>query len=133
MIIVIDAYNVLKQCIHDREIAEHERAHFLSELSSYGRKKRHKLIVVFDGGANEWPTKERSDGTCVIYSGYHETADDYIKTYLKKHRMQDILLVSSDRELNRVADNLDIPSLDAADFYRIIKDEVEKVQVIVLI
>ena len=59
----------------------------------------------------------------VVYSGIHESADDYIKEYIESHRTQDLLLVSSDAELNRWAERLNIPSIDSPAFYNLLNQE----------
>jgi YacP-like NYN domain len=126
MIIIIDAYNVLKQVIPKQEISDKERNHFIAQMGRYAKIKQHKIIVVFDGGPYEWVHREKMNGTIVIYSGVHESADDVIKHYLEDHQAKDLLLVSTDREINAVASRLDIPSIDAKDFYILVKHALHK-------
>lgn len=117
MIIVVDAYNLLRSVPpYKKNITDKERAYFIAQLSAYGRRKGHKIVIVFDGGPHEWPFKERMKIVTVVYSGIHETADDYIKEYIEAHHTQDLLLVSSDSELNHWAERLHIPSIDSATF-----------------
>ena len=124
MIIVVDAYNLLRSVPpYKKSITDKERAHFIAKLSSYGRRKGHKIVIVFDGGPHEWPFKEHMKIVTVVYSGIHESADDYIKEYIDAHRTQDLLLVSSDAELNSCADRLNIPSIDSATFYHLMHQE----------
>lgn len=123
MIIVIDAYNLLRALPpYGRKITDPERNKFLAEVGLYGRRKGHKMVVVFDGGPFEWPLKERVNGVQVVYSGAHESADDYIKEYLDSIRTQDVLLVSSDHELNVWAAQLDIPSIGSFTFYQLMQE-----------
>lgn len=117
MILVIDAYNVLKQVLPSLQIGERERARFIEQLGRYARYRQHKVILVFDGGPYDRATQERSAGVYVVYAGWHESADDYIKRYLSEHRELDIVLVSSDREVRAVADRLQIESVQAQEFY----------------
>ncbi len=118
MIIVIDAYNLLRSIPpHGRKVSDTERGKFIAQVSRYGRSKGHKMVVVFDGGPYDWPQKERINGVQVIYSGVHESADDYIKDYLDAIRAKDVLLVSSDNELNTWAARLEIPSIGSFHFY----------------
>jgi predicted RNA-binding protein with PIN domain len=84
------------------------------------------MVVVFDGGRFEWPNKEKLHSVYVVYSGIHESADDYIKEYLHLHRAQELLLVSSDREINRVADHLSIASINSFDFYQLLKEALQE-------
>lgn len=126
MIIVIDAYNVLKQTAHSGHVSQRERANFITQLVGYATQKGNKIIVVFDAGPHERPHKERTGNVYVIYSGVQETADDYIKRYLEEHSSKDILLVSTDRELNRWADRHAVPSLDSSHFYTLFKKSMQQ-------
>lgn len=131
MIIVVDAYNLLRSVPpYKKTITDKERVHFIAQLSSYGRRKGHKVVIVFDGGPHEWPFKEHMKTVTVVYSGIHETADDYIKEYIEAHHTQDLLLVSSDSELNRWADRLNIPSIDSSTFSHLVRQELSTKQVV---
>jgi predicted RNA-binding protein with PIN domain len=123
MIIVVDAYNLLRAIPpYKKTITDKERVQFIVRLSTYGRSKGHKMIIVFDGGPYEWPSKESKKGVQIVYSGIHETADDYIKKYMSENRSKDLLLVSSDGELNRYAAQLTIPSIDSPVFYQLVSE-----------
>lgn len=122
MIILIDAYNMLKQIITRREVAQHERTWFLSLMGRYSNKKKHHMVVVFDAGPYEWLHKERVHGVQVVYSGLHETADDYIKQYIRGHTEADLLLVSDDRDLNHYAARFSMPSISPRDFYILVQE-----------
>lgn len=124
MIIIVDAYNLLRATPpYKKTITDKERAQFIARLSSYGRNKGHKIVIVFDGGPHEWPFKENMKIAQVVYSGIHETADDYIKEYIEKHKAKDLLLVSSDAELNRYAEHHTIPSIDSSTFAYLLREE----------
>jgi len=124
MIIVIDAYNLLCSVPpYKKTVTDKERAWFIKNLGIYGQRKGHKIIIVFDGGPYEWPFKENRKTVTVIYSGIHESADDYIKDYMQVHYAKDLLLVSSDTELNRSADHYKIPSIDSSAFYQLLHQE----------
>jgi len=127
MIIIIDAYNLLRTVPpYHKTISDKERRSFLIELATYAQRKNHKMVVVFDGGSYSWPFKENiSKRMCVVYSGANESADDYIKQYCKEHTSQDLLLVSSDRELNGYAERLRIASIDSYDFYQMVSQELQ--------
>lgn len=124
MIIIVDAYNLLHAMPgYKKTMTDKERAHFIAHLAAYGRRKGHKMIIVFDRGPYEWPFKENMKTVQVIYSGRHQTADDYIKEYIEAHKAQDILLVSSDSELNRYAQHHSISSIDSALFSGLLHEE----------
>ena len=124
MIIVVDAYNLLRSVPpYKKTITDKERMHFIAQLTVYGKRKGHKMVIVFDGGPHEWPFKENHKTVTIVYSGMHESADDYIKEYLDAHHAKDLLLVSSDSELNRCAARLGIPSIDSSSFYQLLHQE----------
>lgn len=117
MIIVVDGYNVLKREIPSINVSYQQRVQFLAKLSRYNQQKGHEIIVVFDGGESSWPSVMQQKHVTVVYSGKQRTADDYIKDYIIRNAHKDLLLVSSDRELNIIADHYDIPSIDSDFFY----------------
>lgn len=122
MIIVVDAYNVLKKGIHAQHYISHQqREQFCSDISVYAKRKKHTILVVFDGGDSQWPSVTKRDYISIVYSGQKMNADDYIKEYLDKNKDKEILLVSSDRALCYWADEREMPSLDSELFYAILK------------
>jgi len=122
MILLIDGYNVLKQVFPAQIIGERQRKKFIENLGRYGKKRQHKIVLVFDAGPYERSWQEKVAGVYVVYSGTLETADDYIKRYLEEHRELDILLVSSDRELRSAAARWSIESMRAPEFYKIVQE-----------
>jgi len=125
MILLIDAYNVIKQAMLKKTISEKEREYFIKQLGKYHKLKGHKIIVVFDGGPLDFPTKEKSQGIYIIYAGAQETADQYIKSYLDEHKSLDILLVTSDRDICRHAQRLGVEQIDAKEFYAILQNSLQ--------
>ncbi len=119
MILVIDGYNLLKHIDPHKDVTEHERTVFLHQLKRYAQRKKHQIVVVFDGGPYQWPHKEVVNGIKVIYSGARDTADTVIMQYLADHKAKDLLLVSSDHEINLFASKHDIVSIGSDDFYRL--------------
>ncbi len=122
MVIIIDGYNLIKQTTHDRQISEHERRQFIHMLSRYGRRKKHKIVLVFDGGPQTWPSQEVIIGVKVIYSGVKETADSVIMKYIHDYRTKELFLVSSDNELGHFASKHDIVSIGSEDFYYLLQE-----------
>lgn len=115
MVIVVDAYNVLKKERGSQYITSRERTLFIEKLNEYARIKKHTVIVVFDGGDFHWPARIKEGLVSVIYSGDRYTADEVIKT-LASSLPGDSLLVSSDRALCNYALNYKIHSLDPEEF-----------------
>jgi predicted RNA-binding protein with PIN domain len=127
MIIVVDAYNLLRSVPpYNKTTTDKERAQFIAQLSAYGRRKGHKMIIVFDGGPHEWPFRENMKTVQIVYSGIHATADDYIKEYVEAHQAKDLLLVSSDSELNRWVARHNIPSIDSLSFFQLLRQELRE-------
>jgi predicted RNA-binding protein with PIN domain len=121
MTIIIDGYNVLKQVGPALQVSQSQKNNFITLLVTYTQRKHHNPIIVFDGGSSAYPTQEHYGAVTVIYAGFKTTADDYIKTLLTHYKGYELLLISTDRALNRYADKLNIPSLDSSDFYQFLK------------
>ncbi len=122
MIILIDAYNILKQLFEGEMITEQQRRAFIKQISLYQRKRKHKkILVVFDGGMVQWPSREKIRGTSVIYTGVQQSADDYIKSFVSAHKdkAENMVVVSSDRELCSWVDDYGVATVDALEFYRL--------------
>lgn len=122
MIILIDAYNLIKQVIGNSHASDDQRKQFINELKRYSKKKNHKIVLVFDGGFHSFVTREKDGFLEVIYVGYNHSADDYIKDYLTKNKNQNLILVSSDLELKKKAESLNIEAFDAFEFYSKVKE-----------
>ncbi len=120
MILIIDGYNILKRQHVVRFVDEAVRKRFIQGVAAYARHSGNKVLVVFDGGPQDDAYEEYGRGVQVVYSGTRETADDYIKRYVKRHSNKDLMLVTSDRELNSIADRYAVPSLDAHEFVRVL-------------
>lgn len=116
MIVVIDAYNVLKQ-IKQGYVSTAEQHAFINRLRMYARSKRVMVVVVFDGGGTPWPVVEKDPEVTVVYAGEQLSADDYIRRYLKEHRNKELLLITDDRELKKNAQVLDIDTFGSLAFY----------------
>jgi len=124
MLIVIDGYNLLKGVSRGDMVSPKDRDQFIAQLGAYAKRKKHKATIVFDGGIYGWP--ETQEGRFVtVVSGAKETADDYIRRLIKKKRSADLLLVSTDRELGRNASRLEVPVIDAEDFYLLMQAAIQ--------
>ncbi len=126
MILIIDAYNVLKQALGVKKVSESEKNRLISWLNSYAKNKGHSIILVFDAGPFEWPSKEQVGKIYVVHSGVNENADTWIKNYMTRYKMNDLLLISTDRELGSFAWRLNIQSMDALDFYHLLLESVSE-------
>ena len=120
MIILIDGYNLLKQRDPGIYVEDSARNQLIRSLGAYHKRRGHRIILIFDGGISPWPVQETKAGVLVIYAGHGKSADDYIKYYIAEHHKEDLLLISSDRELGLWASKYDIASMDSLPFYDII-------------
>jgi hypothetical protein len=117
MVLVIDAYNVLKSR-GDLPGSHIQRVRwFVSIVEAYVREKKHTAVIVFDGGSASFPTRTAGKLVDIVHSGYKISADDVIKKVLLEYPPEKILLVSSDRELVDCAERLSIVTLQAIAFY----------------
>lgn len=122
MVILIDGYNLLKQLDPGLYVTEDTRNHLIRLLGAYHKKRGHAIVLIFDGGLVSWPTQELKYGITIVYAGKGKSADDYIKDYISEHVRQDLLLVSSDRELALWANKYEIASIDALPFNGLVRD-----------
>lgn len=121
MILIIDGYNVLKQQEYGTFIEETTRAALAHRLQKYAKKKKHEIILVFDGGQFAWPTNEMFGAVQVVYAGAGKSADEYIVHYVAENKHKDFLLISSDRALARSLASFDVPAVDALDFMELVR------------
>lgn len=119
MKIVVDAYNVLHQVITGRHISDQDRKWFINKLAAYAKKKKHTIIVVFDGGPFLFPTTYQQQDIVIKYSGPKDSADDIILRYIKEHAGHSLILVSSDRQLCQAARFYNVEAMGSGDFYEI--------------
>lgn len=122
MNILIDGYNLIKQLIAT-SVTEKERSWFQQRCAEYARKKGHKIIIVYDAGPYTRMTKINEGRVTTIFSGHKDTADDVIKDYIDRKLLKNMLLVTTDRALNKYADQFDVPSIDSLDFYEFMKSD----------
>lgn len=122
MIIIIDAYNLLKYNKKNSYISEREQKLFIDQLARYSNAKKHDLIVVFDGGKVYNVESSQDRYLKVIYAGIGKTADNYIISFVDNmaKNLKKLVLVSSDRQLCSELYKYDIVSIDVDIFRKII-------------
>jgi predicted RNA-binding protein with PIN domain len=122
MVIVIDAYNVLKQ--KSEHVTQEAQKHFINSLVTYAQRKENDIVVVFDGGPHHWPSEKKMGAVTIIYSGARLNADEIIKQCLNVCEPHNTALVSSDRELGAYASARGVASVDSIDFMRLLESPV---------
>lgn len=125
MHILIDGYNLIRQSADlrhcERQSLEAGRNALIDCLSGYQKRKGHRITIVFDGW-NSGPVQEERDiksGIYIIYSGHGEKADEVIKRLTAKTD-EEILVVSSDREIASYAARRGKATLSSAEFETIV-------------
>ena len=115
MILIIDAYNVLKHKPH-QTISEQQRDQYIARIDTYCQRKKHYAWLVFDGGPYLYPVTESYNMVSVMYSGEDSSADSCIMRLLLQQPVDNTILVSSDNELVRYAENSGIVSIEPSVF-----------------
>ncbi len=121
MNILIDGYNLLKQALGKDIIDIGERKRFLNLAQAYAKSKKHVLYIIYDGGPSARLTSEKQGNVIIVYSGWRQTADDVIKSYIDDKIVKNLLLVTTDRQLNSYASRAGIVSIDSLDFYSLMR------------
>jgi len=105
MHIVIDGYNLIRQSDHlrsfDRRSLEEGRNALIRFLVPYKKGRPHAITVVFDAwdGGGPLEERDRQGGIDIIYSRRGKKADDVIKEMMGRRRGEEILVVTSDRDV----------------------------------
>jgi len=125
MHILIDGYNLIRQSVSlkrfERQSLDAGRKALIAWLADYRKRKDHRITVVFDGWESG-PAQEERDYDCgisIIYSGRGVKADDVIKR-ITASTDEEILVVSSDREISSFATRRGKATLSSAEFESIV-------------
>ncbi|RTL05894.1 hypothetical protein EKK58_06675 [Candidatus Dependentiae bacterium] len=121
MELLIDGYNLFKQIAGVQFLSSVQIKSYVETLFKYAEKKNLQTLLIFDGGLSSYPMHQQHGLLHIVYVGKHKTADDAIKQTIEEQAGKDILLVSSDRELNRIADYYNIASIDVHDFWEFVR------------
>ena len=128
MIVIIDGYNLLRQVFYKiKGKLDLQRKHFIKQLGHYKSKKADEIkdiIIVFDGGHARHATREVHNGIVVIFSGYKNSADEWIADYVQNHKEKEFLLVSKDKELISNCKKYGADAIGGEDFYNIVQNSI---------
>lgn len=125
MNILIDGYNLIRQSVElrrfERQSLEAGRKALIAWLSEYKSRKDHRITVVFDGWVSGPVQEERdySSGIHIIYSPRGIKADDVLKR-ITASTDEEILVVSSDREITSYAARRGKATLSSLEFETIV-------------
>lgn len=131
MILIVDAYNILKNISKTSLISEKQRTAFITLLSQYGTKKKHQIYIVFDGEPQKNHDSAR-DNIHIIYSGHSQSADQVIIKLIERINYKDnMLVITSDRNLKKNSHAHSIATLDSLEFYHfVIRELSQKLHII---
>jgi predicted RNA-binding protein with PIN domain len=121
MHLIIDGYNLLhvnRSLINlNSTQLQWERERLIDRLSTYQRRKSCGVTVVFDGWQEGWSTetREKKKGIEVLFSKLGEKADEVIKR-LVKEKGSGTIVITSDRDVGRFAQRLDIAVIPSEEF-----------------
>lgn len=129
MHIIIDSYNVLHAGTNIQKKLTKQQ--FIKKIITYHQKRGHAIVLVFDAGDSPYETEIYEAGITIIHSGQYQTADVAIIRYIKeKLNNKETLLVSSDNELCKAAQQYNVSSIDSELFFTIMTQRInEKHQV----
>ena len=118
MLVLIDGHNLIAKLpdINLNEADDEEK--LLLKLRQYRARTGRKIRVVFDPGSSfNLASKRSKGGITVQYAPYGKTADEVIIKRLHKARNpKQILVVTSDRAIERVARGVQARILSSTDF-----------------
>ncbi len=112
---LIDGHNLIGKMPTLRLDDPHDEAKLLEYLRSYRAKTGHHLTVIFDAGQGYQGGRSKSGGgITVTFARSGQTADQLIMQRLRKVKNpQATMVVTSDREIQRVAKNTRVRVVDA--------------------
>ena len=134
MDIIVDGYNVIfkiSELGYTTEKCDIEilRYRFLAMLEQYKEKRKHKLIVVFDGQGAGNSSEIRPAGIDVVFSRQDLDADEEIKRLVSSSdNPRHITVITSDRDIEQYVKKYGCKVVGALAFYRDIKKKVAHTQ-----
>lgn len=128
MHIYIDGYNLIRQSIRLRRFERHSleagRDALIDWLALYKSRKDHRITVVFDGWVSGSAREERDyrAGIFMVYSSKGVKADEVLKRIIASSD-EEILVVSSDREIASYAIRRGRAALSSLEFEAIVNKQ----------
>lgn len=116
---IIDGNNLIG-CSPDISLEDNNsRSEILGIVKKFQKKKKSKIIVVFDGEPDTFSNEENPNEKIVVkYPPIGDSADDEIKRILEGYTyFRDVVLVTSDRELKDAAKKKGVRVINSIEFY----------------
>ncbi len=129
MHIYIDGYNLIRQSVRLRRFERHSleagRDALIDWLARYRSRKGHRITVVFDGwvGGSAREERDYKAGIFITYSPKGVKADEVLKGIIASSD-EEILVVSSDREIASYAVRRGRAALSSPEFESIVDRQI---------
>lgn len=123
MLIIIDAYNLLKQIIRSSTATQPQRDQFINIIKHYANLTNNKIILVFDGENKNYQNYISLGNITIVYSGYKKNADQHIKDLISNTKSSQMVIVTSDNKIIKFAHLYKITSIDSMAFYQLLKEK----------
>lgn len=105
MVVLVDGYNAIRwieRVAPSGLISDEERLGFVRRLQAYASRRKEsikRLFVVFDGGESRHADRYEHGIVTEVYSGFVESADDWIAKHVSRSGFSDYVVVTNDRGL----------------------------------
>lgn len=115
---LIDGHNLIGQMPNLRLDDPNDEAKLLEHLRRYRARTGHKITVIFDSGLTYRPGQTKKQGGITIqFAPSGKTADQLIMRRLRRVKNpQAVIVVTSDRAVQRAADQVRVRTLGSRDF-----------------
>lgn len=110
--VVIDGYNLLAQSNYS------SRDLLLKDLKIYQKNSDHQVTIFFDGTHQGTGTgdKYHEEYVEIIFSPLTVTADEMIEEYVEKNHHSGMIIVSSDKRIQKAATSKKLSFLESQEF-----------------
>lgn len=132
MIVIVDGYNVIRlveSISSSGVISEAQRGRFIRKLQEYAARRKQtvkRLIVVFDGGESRHADRYEHGALTEVYSGFVDSADDWIVHHVSRSGFAEYVLVTNDRGLSKRVKSYVRLVLPVEDFLVLLKESFVK-------
>lgn len=117
MIVLVDAYNVLKTMHSAHFIVPGTADRFVRKVYARAAAQGYRVEIVFDGGAGGQHRVERRPQGTTIYTGSKQSADEMIYSLVEQYRPNEVVVVSADRALRSAVSRLGAKLIDPQVFW----------------
>ncbi len=117
MIVLVDAYNVLKTMHSAHFIVPGTADRFVRRVYARAAAQGYRVEIVFDGGAGGQYTVDRRPQGTTIYTGSKQSADEMIYSLVEQYRPNEVVVVSADRALRSAVSRLGAKLIDPQVFW----------------